>query len=185
MHILAGIHNPPPLTPSNDLQVYSGQGDHKKAVQYFKMAAAEEPNEKVNMAAQLSPCREGQFHCCVVLLCMCVWLGPHAVHSEDASACTAASCRGEPPGKGHVQKNDPGAGPGRGGGGGGRGRAGNQQHQCQTGESTALGHAEQQKLTCPLLLPSGSMAVPRDSFHRGSTSCGRGLLHCHTALTEH
>lgn len=27
----------------------SGQGDHKKAVQYFKMAAAEEPNEKVRM----------------------------------------------------------------------------------------------------------------------------------------
>ena len=74
MHTLVGIHNPPPLTPSNDLQVCSGQGDHKKAVQYFKMAAAEEPNEKVNMAAQLSPCREGQFHRCVVLLCVCGWV---------------------------------------------------------------------------------------------------------------
>ena len=36
-----------PLKLSNAPQVYSGQGEHKKAVQYFKMAAAEEPNEKV------------------------------------------------------------------------------------------------------------------------------------------
>lgn len=51
------------------IQVCSGQGDHKKAVQYFKMAATEEPNEKVNMTAQLSTGRADLFS---VLCLLCV-----------------------------------------------------------------------------------------------------------------
>ena len=51
------------------LQVCSGQGDHKKAVQYFKLAAAEEPNEKVNMADQLST-RRADLLSVLCLLCV-------------------------------------------------------------------------------------------------------------------
>ena len=58
------------------LQVYSGQGDHKKAVQYFKLAAAEEPNEKVNMADQLST-RRADLLSVLCLLCVCVCARVH------------------------------------------------------------------------------------------------------------